>query len=161
MENNKKFRDTIYCVPPLFLHDILKRYGHNYIDATTGLPYQITTMPNLDALGYFDRNKIKSAPFSNVLDQMRVHAWARTLFPNMTRNVASHSLFDCGVYVLKYMEIVNPSLLKKRNFTVPLWTKATSTEKSSPVARHQRPFAALQSPYVQLKTADLESSKLG
>ncbi|MED6171584.1 hypothetical protein PIB30_042036 [Stylosanthes scabra] len=31
--------------------------------------------------------------------------------------------FDCGVYVLKYMEIVNPNDLAKRNFKVPVWSK--------------------------------------
>ncbi|MED6152153.1 hypothetical protein PIB30_089185 [Stylosanthes scabra] len=121
---------------------------------------------------------------------MRVHAGARTLFPNMTRNVASHSLFakyvplpkqpnqfDYGVYVLKYMEIVNPSLLEKRNFIVLVWTelrvefvehilfddnnlfRQQALNMSNLVARHQRPSAALQSPYVQLKTTDLESAK--
>ncbi|MED6138828.1 hypothetical protein PIB30_078167 [Stylosanthes scabra] len=211
-ENNEKFRDMIYCVPPLFLHDILKKYGHNYIDATTGLPYKITTMPNLDPLvqlfalvlytqhwwlyvldvkkrKFYALDSLNStAPGSNVFDQMWVHAGARTLLPNMTRNVASHSLFakyvplpkqpnqfDCGVYVLKYMEIVNPRLLKKRNFTFLVWTedelqqfkeefverilfdgdnffRQQALKVSNPVARHQRPSAALQSPYVQLKT---------
>ncbi|MED6114416.1 hypothetical protein PIB30_080044 [Stylosanthes scabra] len=31
--------------------------------------------------------------------------------------------FDCGVYVLKYMDIVNLSLLGKKNFTVPVWVE--------------------------------------
>ncbi|MED6152416.1 hypothetical protein PIB30_091883 [Stylosanthes scabra] len=178
-------------------HDILKKYDHNYIDATTGLPYKITTMPNLDTLGYINGNKIKSTPFSNVLDHMQVRAGAKTPFPKMTRNVVSHSLlakyipilklpneFDCGVYVLKYMEIVNPSLLGKRNFTVPVWTedelqqfreefvecllfdgdnffRQQALKVSNPVSRHHIPFAALQSLYIRLQSADLESGKLG
>ncbi|MED6225596.1 hypothetical protein PIB30_095134, partial [Stylosanthes scabra] len=31
--------------------------------------------------------------------------------------------FDCGGYVLKYMEIVNPNDLAKRNFKIPVWSK--------------------------------------
>ncbi|MED6219781.1 hypothetical protein PIB30_038900 [Stylosanthes scabra] len=180
-ENNEKFKYTTYCVPPLFLHNILEKYGPDYIDTKTGLPYKIETMPNLDALDYIDENKIKSSPFlfapilyshhwwlyvldvtnkkfyvldsknseprrgdrnklnrfaSNVLDHMRVRAGAETMFPRMTKNMVTHSLFpkyirvpkqpnafDCGVYVLKYMDIVNSSQLGKKNFTVLIWTE--------------------------------------
>ncbi|MED6116698.1 hypothetical protein PIB30_102650, partial [Stylosanthes scabra] len=40
-ENNEKFKYTTYCVPPLFLHNILEKYGPDYIDTKTGLPYKI------------------------------------------------------------------------------------------------------------------------
>ncbi|MED6223578.1 hypothetical protein PIB30_075322 [Stylosanthes scabra] len=85
---------------------------------------------------------------------------------------------------IQYMEVVNPSFLEKRNFTVPIWTedelqqfreefverilfngdnffRQQALKVSNPVARHQRPSAALQSPYVQLKSMDSESGKLG
>ncbi|MED6105886.1 hypothetical protein PIB30_000014 [Stylosanthes scabra] len=114
---------------------------------------------------------------------MRVHAGATTLFPNMTKNVGSHSFLakyipvprqpnahDCGIYVLKYMDIVNPSLLGKRNFTVPVWTEAElqqfreqyterilyhsdnyfrfkTIKASNSVTRKVKPSTALQSPY--------------
>ncbi|MED6224365.1 hypothetical protein PIB30_083249 [Stylosanthes scabra] len=240
-ENNEKFKYTTYCVPSLFLHNILEKYGPYYIDTKTGLPYKIETMPNLDALDYIDENKIKSAPFlfapilyshhwwlyvldvthrkfyvldskdseprlgdrnkpnrfaSNVLDQMRVRAGAEMMFPRMTRNMVTHSLFpkyisvpkqpnafDCDVYVLNYMDIVNPSLLGKKNFTVPVWTedelqrfreefverilydgdnyyRHQVIKASNPVTRQPRPSTALQSPYTQLKSADLESRKI-
>ncbi|MED6175276.1 hypothetical protein PIB30_076919 [Stylosanthes scabra] len=163
-------------------HNILEKYGPDYIDTKTGLPYKIETMLNLDALDYIDENKIKSAPFSNVLDQMRVHAGAETMFPRMTRNVVTHKLvsqkqpnaFDCGVYVMKYLDIVNPSLLGKKNFTVPVWTedelqrfreefverilydgdnyyRHQAIKASNPIVRQPRPSTALQSPYTQLK----------
>ncbi|MED6141312.1 hypothetical protein PIB30_102163 [Stylosanthes scabra] len=151
-KNNEKFNYTTYCVPPLFL--------------------------------------------SNVLDQMRVRAGAETMFFRMTKNMVTHSLFpkyirvpkqpnafDCGVYVLKYMDIVNPSLLEKKNFTVLVWTedelqsfreefverilydgynyyRHQAIKASNATARHPRPSTALQNPYTQLQLADLESEKL-
>ncbi|MED6167863.1 hypothetical protein PIB30_006834 [Stylosanthes scabra] len=136
-----------------------------------------------------DRNKLGRFA-SNVLNQMRVRAGATTLFPNMTKNVGLHSFLakyilvprqpnahDCGIYVLKYMDIVNPSLLGKRNFTVPVWTefreqyvecilyhddtyfRHKAIKASNLVTRHPRRSTALQSPYTQLNTADLESGK--
>ncbi|MED6109326.1 hypothetical protein PIB30_032437 [Stylosanthes scabra] len=133
---------------------------------------------------------------SNVLEQMRVRARAETMFPRMTKNMVTHSLFpkyirvpkqpnafDCGVYVPKYMDIVNPSQLGKKNFTVPVWAedelqrfieefverilydgdnyyRHQAIKASSATTRHPKPSTALQSPYTQLKSADLESGKL-
>ncbi|MED6219924.1 hypothetical protein PIB30_040300 [Stylosanthes scabra] len=88
--------------------------------------------------------------------------------------------FDCGVYVLKYMKIVNPNDLVKRNFKIPAWSKEQLEEfreqiierilcnvdnefremvmeVANPNIRHPRPSRALQSPYIQLDSADLKS----
>ncbi|MED6117399.1 hypothetical protein PIB30_109673 [Stylosanthes scabra] len=73
-------------------HAVLQRYGQSFISATTGLPHDITTLKDINPLHYIDENKMKSASFSNVLDQMRVLAGAKTMFPNKTRAVGSHSL---------------------------------------------------------------------
>ncbi|MED6109686.1 hypothetical protein PIB30_035954 [Stylosanthes scabra] len=81
------------------------------------------------------------------------------------------------------MDIVNPSLLGKKNFTDPVWTedelqsfreefverilydgdnyyRHQVIKASNATARHPRPSTALQSPYTQLQSADLESGKL-
>ncbi|MED6149534.1 hypothetical protein PIB30_063463 [Stylosanthes scabra] len=116
------------------------------------------------------------------------------MFPGpITRHVGSHSLlpkyvsvpkqpneFDCEVYVLKYMEIVNPNDLAKRNFKILVWSKEQLEEfreqivelilcdvdnefhemvmqVANPHARHPRPSRALQSPYIQLDSGDLTS----
>ncbi|MED6203115.1 hypothetical protein PIB30_112444 [Stylosanthes scabra] len=73
------------------------------------------------------------------------------------------------MYVLKYMEIVNPNDLAKRNFKIPVWSKEQVEEfreqiverilcnvdnefremvmqVANPHARHPRPSRALQSP---------------
>ncbi|MED6125890.1 hypothetical protein PIB30_072910 [Stylosanthes scabra] len=81
--------------------------------------------------------------------------------------------FDCGVYVFKYMEIVNLNDLAKCNFKIPAWSKEQLEkfreqiverilcdidnefremvmEVAKPNTRHPRPSRALQSPYIQL-----------
>ncbi|MED6131954.1 hypothetical protein PIB30_014856 [Stylosanthes scabra] len=176
-------------------HRVLERYGRNFISATTGLPHDITTLQNIIPLHYIDENKMKSASFSSVLDQMRVLAGAKTMFSNKTRAMGSHSLlpkyipvpkqpnaYDCGVYVIKYTEYVNPSILGKREFSVPIWTEAELQEfkeqnverilyhddnyyryqaikTANSATRDPKPSTALQSPYTQLNITDLESGK--
>ncbi|MED6155764.1 hypothetical protein PIB30_008000 [Stylosanthes scabra] len=129
---------------------------------------------------------------------MRVLAGATTMFPDKTRAVGSYSLlpkyipvprqpnaYDCGVYVLKYMDYVNPSILGKKNFSVPIWTEVELQEfreqyvyverilyhsdnyyrykaikAVNSATRDARPSTAFQSPYTQLNTTDLELGKL-
>ncbi|MED6161277.1 hypothetical protein PIB30_059300 [Stylosanthes scabra] len=141
-----------------------------------------------------DRNKLGRF-VSSVLDQMWVLARAETMFPNKTRALGLHSLlpkyipvprqpnaYDCGVYVIKYMGYVNPSILGKRQFSLPIWTEAELQEfreenverilyhgdnyymyqaikVANSATRDLKPSIALQSPYTQLNTADLESEK--
>ncbi|MED6131294.1 hypothetical protein PIB30_008629 [Stylosanthes scabra] len=119
-ENNEKFKYTTYRVPPLFLHSILEKYGHNYVNATIGLPQDISTMTNMDPLHYIDENKMKSALFAE-LQQFREQYMERILYhgDNYFRHKAKKA--------------------------------------SNPVIRHAKPSTALQSPYTQSNTADLES----
>ncbi|MED6208111.1 hypothetical protein PIB30_041983 [Stylosanthes scabra] len=48
---------------------------------------------------------------------------SRTRIYNWATQCKNNNQFDCGVYVLKYMEIVNPNDLAKRNFKIPAWSK--------------------------------------
>ncbi|MED6209253.1 hypothetical protein PIB30_052945 [Stylosanthes scabra] len=137
-ENNEKFKYTTYCVPPLFLHNILEKYGPDYIDTKTRLPYKIETMPNLDALDYIDENKIKSSLFLFAPILYSHHWWLYVLDVtnkkfyvldsknsepqrgdrNKLNRFASNVLDK-----MRYIDIVNPSLLGKKNFTVPVWAE--------------------------------------
>ncbi|MED6147296.1 hypothetical protein PIB30_042903 [Stylosanthes scabra] len=124
---------------------------------------------------------------SNILDQMIVYAGGETMFPGpITTQMASHSLlpkyirvpkqpnqFDCGVYILKYLEMVNPTELGKKTYKIPPWSerrdcqyillhndkahRSKAVQASEPKQRASRPSRALQSPYMQLNSSDLES----
>ncbi|MED6134819.1 hypothetical protein PIB30_040527 [Stylosanthes scabra] len=190
-KNNEKFIYATCCVPPLFMHSILERYGPRYIDAKTGLPRDISTTEDMDPLRYIDANKLKSAPYvftpilfakhwwlyvldvnnkkfyaldslntkspssdrnkigrfaSSVLNQIRVRAGATTIFPNKTRAVAELQEFR-----EKYVEHI---LYHSKNYYRHKAIKALNS-----VTRQPKPSTALQSPYTQLNTADLESGK--
>ncbi|MED6123782.1 hypothetical protein PIB30_052671 [Stylosanthes scabra] len=67
------------------------------------------------------------------------------------------------------MDYVNPSIFGKKNFSVPVWTEILyhgenyyrykAIKAASSATRDARPSTALQSPFTQLNTADLESGK--
>ncbi|MED6124974.1 hypothetical protein PIB30_064017 [Stylosanthes scabra] len=65
-ENNERFRDMIYCVPPLLLNGMLAVYNHNYFDSLTERPYSIRTLTendNNEGLHYIDRDKMRRAHY--------------------------------------------------------------------------------------------------
>ncbi|MED6148431.1 hypothetical protein PIB30_053161 [Stylosanthes scabra] len=105
---------------------------------------------------------------------------SRTRIYNWATQCKDTNQFDCGVYVLKYMEIVNPNDLAKRNFKIPAWSKEQLArfreqiierilcdvdnefremvmQVTNPHARYPRPSRALQNPYIQLDSGDLTS----
>ncbi|MED6204376.1 hypothetical protein PIB30_008503 [Stylosanthes scabra] len=155
MKNNERFRDMIYCVPPKFM--------------TTGSS---------------ERMKLNRFA-SNILDQMMVYAGVETMFPGpittqfdlMLNNYQNR--FDCGVYALKYLEMVNPTELGKTTYKIPPWCEdelaefreqiveyillhhdnfyiSKAVQASEPKQRASKPSRALQSPYMQLNSSDLE-----
>ncbi|MED6141866.1 hypothetical protein PIB30_107702 [Stylosanthes scabra] len=79
---------------------------------------------------------------------------------------SSEPRFDCGIYVLKYMDIVNPIHLGRKNFNIPVWAedelqrfreefverilydgdnyyRHQAIKASSATARHPKPSTAL------------------
>ncbi|MED6116862.1 hypothetical protein PIB30_104254 [Stylosanthes scabra] len=142
-ENNEKFKYTTYCVPPLFLLFAPILYSHHWwlyvLDVTNKKFYVLDSKNSEPRLG--DRNKLNR---------------------------------------FAYMDIVNPSHLGRKNFNVPVWGedelqrfreefverilydgdnyyRHQAIKASNTPARHPKPSTALQSPYTQMQSADLES----
>ncbi|MED6147874.1 hypothetical protein PIB30_047990 [Stylosanthes scabra] len=90
--------------------------------------------------------------------------------------------YDCGVHVLKYLEVVNPIELNKKSYKVPALSqeqfdeyrqeiverilldndnfyRVEAVQATVPTHRQSRPSCHLQSPYVQLNSSDIESGK--
>ncbi|MED6168619.1 hypothetical protein PIB30_013114 [Stylosanthes scabra] len=139
-------------------YHMLQKYHHKYFDPETGHPYELSTMKDNDGLEYIIKDKMKKAHYVSSL---------------IIR-------FDCGVYVLKYLKMVNPTESGKKTFKTPAWSDDELAEfreeiveyillhddnyyrsevvtASEPKQRQNRPSRALQSPYIQLNSLDLES----
>ncbi|MED6222822.1 hypothetical protein PIB30_068199 [Stylosanthes scabra] len=90
--------------------------------------------------------------------------------------------YDCGVHVLKYLEVVNPLELNKKSYKVPAFSqeqlneyreeiverillnndnfyKVEPVQATVPRQRQSRPSRHIQSPFVQLNSSDIESGK--
>ncbi|MED6146471.1 hypothetical protein PIB30_034699 [Stylosanthes scabra] len=70
-----------------------------YVLDVTHRKFYVLDSKNSEAWRW-DRNKLNRF-VSNVLDQIRVHAEAETMFPRMTRNMVTHSLFPKYITIPK------------------------------------------------------------
>ncbi|MED6195930.1 hypothetical protein PIB30_042480 [Stylosanthes scabra] len=141
-----------------------------------------------------DRTKIHKFG-SNIIDQLIVYAGASSLLSRDSRTKQpSMSLFircvqvpiqlndfDCGIYVMKYMELIDPKKLdEKKPYPIVNWTTKELQEfreeyiarillseknllrdeaiKAAKETVIHKPSAALQSPYVQFSTGDLKTT---
>ncbi|MED6181854.1 hypothetical protein PIB30_023215 [Stylosanthes scabra] len=91
-------------------------------------------------------------------------------------------IYDCGVHVLKYLEVVNPLELNKKSYKVPAFSqeqlneyreeivkrillnndnfyKVEAVQATVPRQKQSRPSRHIQSPFVQLNSSDIESGK--
>ncbi|MED6114048.1 hypothetical protein PIB30_076564 [Stylosanthes scabra] len=146
------------------VNGMLAAYNHNYFDPRTERPYSIRTLT---------KNDNNEGPITR-------HVGSHSLLPKYVTFPKQPNEFDWVVYVIKYMEIVNPNDLAKRSFKIPAWSKEQIEEfreqivecilcdvdnefremvmqVAKPNTRHPRPSLALQSPYIQLDSGDLTS----
>ncbi|MED6206767.1 hypothetical protein PIB30_029854 [Stylosanthes scabra] len=131
-----------------------------------------------------------SLPQSNILDQLRIWAGAPSIFdegscsllPRYVNIPGQPNETDCGVFVMKWMELIDPTGLAasceaNKGYNIDKWAEPKLEEfKKQIVAkimlsknnekrietirllnemRNIRPAAVLRSPYVQVSSADL------
>ncbi|RYR04433.1 hypothetical protein Ahy_B06g084158 isoform B [Arachis hypogaea] len=60
-------------------------------------------------------------------------------------------VYDCAVYVMKWLEIIEPQNVKKEKYELDNWTQ------ESEAMRLSNPSADLLSPYCQVDSYDIDS----
>ncbi|MED6138456.1 hypothetical protein PIB30_074347 [Stylosanthes scabra] len=129
---------------------------------------------------------------SNILDQMRIWAGAPSIFnegscsllPRYVNIPGQPNETDCGVFVMKWMELIDPIVLvdcceADKGYNIEKWTESKLDEFRKQIVakivlskdnenrietirqlnemRNIRPATVLRSPYVQVSSADLYS----
>ncbi|MED6163477.1 hypothetical protein PIB30_080297 [Stylosanthes scabra] len=185
-KNNERFQDMIYCVPPYFMYHLIQKVNHKYFDPETNLPFALSTLSGNDGLEYIDKFKMRKAHYKfYVLDPLnpKNQASERKKIHRYVSNVLDQMIvYDYGVHVLKYLEVVNPLELNKKSYKVLAFSqeqlneyreeiverilldndnfyKVEAVQATVPRQRQSRPSCHIQSPFVQLNSSDIESGK--
>ncbi|RYR21295.1 hypothetical protein Ahy_B03g066585 [Arachis hypogaea] len=71
-------------------------------------------------------------------------------------NVEDYPIYDCAIYVMKWLEIIEPQNIKKGSMSGIIGLR-DATIKGSEIMRLSRPSTALLIPYYQVDSYDIES----
>ncbi|MED6136006.1 hypothetical protein PIB30_051925 [Stylosanthes scabra] len=85
-ESIRCFQSEIYILPPDTLSSIFRKYNDDYIDHRTRSPHSITSLVTDDHL--------------NLVDKAKRITHRYVIFKN---------LFDCGTFVMKWIEVIEPA----------------------------------------------------
>ncbi|MED6125682.1 hypothetical protein PIB30_070931 [Stylosanthes scabra] len=178
-DEDERFEKLVYCVPLEILQRMFATHNHNWMDEKKRRPHEISSLLNYtEFLAYLDREKFNSHRFSNILNQLLKWAGAPSilkkgslsLLPTCINIPQQLNDFDCAVFVMKWMEMIDPTILAGCcTYNIEQWTEKIVAKiilskenslraeaiKEAHNMRLTRPAAALRSPYVQVETPDL------
>ncbi|MED6112522.1 hypothetical protein PIB30_062481 [Stylosanthes scabra] len=156
-EENERFEKFVYCVPPEIMVRMFEKHGQSWMNTQNNRPHGIASLVNHEeCMVYLDKKKLLTHRF-----------------PNET---------DCGVFVMKWMELIDPTGLTasceaNKGYNIDKWGEPKLEEFRKEIVakiilskdnkkkmetirilndmRNIRPAAVPQSPYVQVSSADL------
>ncbi|MED6136304.1 hypothetical protein PIB30_054791 [Stylosanthes scabra] len=171
----------------------MERYKEEYIDYNTRKVHSITSLKSDEHLRLVNKDKLITHRYGNMIDQLLVYAGYHSLlikgirskppqiswFPRYQQIHEKPNAYDCGTFVMKWMEVLDPTKLDAHSkYPIEDW----STEDlqgfrneiiwqiilSSQNLHIQKAIqgaiettihklsAALRSPYVQVNTDELK-----
>ncbi|MED6139209.1 hypothetical protein PIB30_081731 [Stylosanthes scabra] len=110
-EELQRFQRDVYCVPPKILIRMFQTYGRNYLDKKTKMPYLVSQLKDQHYMKLLDKEKLRKHSTLRCIDVPKQ--------PNPT---------DCGVYVMKWMELLEVAVLLaaytfKLRYSIEEWTQ--------------------------------------
>ncbi|MED6148446.1 hypothetical protein PIB30_053283 [Stylosanthes scabra] len=170
---------------------MFEKHGQSWMDTENNRPHGIASLVNHEEyMVYLDKNKLLTHRFSNILDQLRIWAGAPSIFdegscsllPRYVNIPGQPNETDCGVFVMKWMELIDPTGLAasceaNKGYNIDKWGEPKLEEFRKQIVakimlskdnekrmetiwilnemRNIRPAVVLRSPYVQVSSADL------
>ncbi|MED6165477.1 hypothetical protein PIB30_099884 [Stylosanthes scabra] len=152
-EELPRFEKDIYCVPPEILTRMFDTYGSNYLDKKTKLPHLMSELKDQEYMDLLDREKLRTHKTLFVPVLYSHHWWLYVLdvdnkgfyiIDSVRRSLLKKGTIslqlrcvevpkqpnptDCGVYVMKWMELLDATTLSgcytfKCQYNIEEWGK--------------------------------------
>ncbi|RYR76878.1 hypothetical protein Ahy_A01g001395 [Arachis hypogaea] len=169
--NQKKiprFQEEVYCLPPDIVNMAIINHPKGvFLQPTTNKPFKVEDypmfIPFLDlkklASHHYDKDKEIEPPYLNILGQK--------------------TSYDCAIYVMKWLEILNPANINRRKYEWENWSQDEvdhfRVEYASRILFHDmnldkaeairgsnairlfKPSSFLLSPYCQIDSEDIDT----
>ncbi|MED6159095.1 hypothetical protein PIB30_039241 [Stylosanthes scabra] len=129
-DEDKRFEKLIYCVPPRDFgknpvrnQRIFTNHNHNWMDKKKRRPHEISSLLNhTEFLAYLDREKLNSHRFDGAPSILK--KGSLSLLPTYINIPQQPNDFDCAVFVMKWMEMIDPTILAGCcTYNIEQWTE--------------------------------------
>ncbi|MED6222516.1 hypothetical protein PIB30_065156 [Stylosanthes scabra] len=182
-EQNERFEKFVYCVPPEIMVRMFEKHGQSWMDTEKNRPHDIAYLVNhQEYMVYLDKNKLLTHRFAGAPSIF--NEGSCSLLPRYVNIPGQPNETYCGVFVMKWMELINPmglaaSCEANKGYNIDKWREPKLDEFRKQIVakillskdnekrietirllnemRNIRPIAVLRSPYVQVSSADLYS----
>ncbi|QHN78543.1 uncharacterized protein DS421_19g662200 [Arachis hypogaea] len=187
-KNEKRFQEQIYCLPPDIVSMALSDHPKGeFISPKTKKEFRVEVYPSF--IPFIDRKKLTSHPYGYVFSRLITYAGGEPLQKGENEKKIKSSYvkisgqktsYDCAIYVMKWMELIEPENIKKGKYEWDNWPQEEVDHyrveyasrilfsemnkerdraiRESSAIRLSKPSSVLLSPFCQINFADIETA---
>ncbi|RYR37760.1 hypothetical protein Ahy_A09g042644 [Arachis hypogaea] len=186
-KKEKRFQAQIYCLPPDIVSMTLSDHPRGeFISPKTNKEFRVEAYPSF--IHFIDRKKLSSHPYGYVFSRLITYAGGKPLEKGekekeikapYVKISGQKTSYDCAIYVMKWLELIEPENIKKGKYEWDNWTQEevdhyrveyasrilfseinTQRDRAireSSAIRLSKPSSVLLSPFCQINSADIET----
>ncbi|RYR40757.1 hypothetical protein Ahy_A09g046485 [Arachis hypogaea] len=186
-KKEKRFHAQIYCLPPDIVSMALSDHPKGeFISPKTNREFRVEAYPNF--IPFIDRKKLSSHPYGYVFSRLIAYARGKPLEKGekekeikapYVKISGQKTSYDCAIYVMKWLELIEPENIKKGKYEWDNWTQEEVDHyrveyasrilfseinrqrdhaiRESSAIRLSKPSSVLLSPFCQINSEDIET----
>ncbi|RYR76618.1 hypothetical protein Ahy_A01g001207 isoform B [Arachis hypogaea] len=130
-KKEKRFHAQIYCLPPDIVSMALSDHPKGeFISPKTNREFRVEAYPNF--IPFIDRKKLSSHPYGYVFSRLIAYAGGKPLEKGEKKKEikapyvkisGQKTSYDCAIYVMKWLELIEPENIKKGKYEWDNWTQ--------------------------------------
>ncbi|QHN87511.1 uncharacterized protein DS421_16g555750 [Arachis hypogaea] len=187
-KNNKRFQEQVYCLPPDIVNMALSKHPKGeFISSKTNKKFRVEDYPSF--IPFIDAKKLTSHPYGYVISRLRAHTGGEPLKKDekekeikasYVKISGQKSSYDCAIYVMKWLELIEPENIKKGKYEWDNWKQEEVDHyrveyasrilfsemnkerdqaiRESNAIKLSKPSSVLLSPFCQINSTDIETA---
>ncbi|MED6213637.1 hypothetical protein PIB30_095260 [Stylosanthes scabra] len=129
----QRFQSDVYILPPSALSSMMDTYRENYIDLHTMKVHSITSLKSDEHLILVNKDKLITHRYvryhSLITKSTRSKPPKISWFPRYQQIHEQPNAYDCGTFVMKWMEVLDPTKLDAHSRRISNGSETTSYGK--------------------------------
>ncbi|QHN76582.1 uncharacterized protein DS421_19g645150 [Arachis hypogaea] len=179
-KNEKRFQEQIYCLPPDIVSMALSDHPNGeFISPKTNKEFRVEDYPNFCTCLPLGALVVMADKYNEAKNVIYLTRYTKKLQAKRESRLIN-SLYDCAIYVMKWLELIEPENIKKGKYKWDNWKQEEADHyrveyasrilfsemnkqrdqaiRESSAIRLSKPSSVLLSPFCQINSADIETA---